>query len=273
MGKPFKRKVVIVTGASRGIGEQLAYLLAAQRARLVLAARNTARLGEVAARCRALGAEVLVVPADLSREEACRAVVRRAVEQFGALDVLLYNAGTARPGRFAAAPDLAGLRQEMAVNYFGLAACAHEALPHLRATRGRIVGVASFNSFFGMGGTIGYNSSKHAMRGFLNTLRNELRGTGITVTTVYPGAVAGERLQETMGANAARVPSMSSARCARLILKAAAGRRREVVLTLLGKLLVLIGALFPALLDRQFAQVADLYIVGEELLPAAEAAS
>jgi short-subunit dehydrogenase len=147
----------------------------------------------------------------------------------------------------------------MKLNYFGLVNCVHYALPHLKQTRGRIVGVGSFGGLVGLPGTIGYNSSKHAMRGFLNTLRAELTGTGISVTLVFPGAISGEALVATMGENAKRVPSMTPERCAQLTIQAAARRKRQHILTIQGKILFWLSLLIPSILDRQLNRLSGLY--------------
>jgi short-subunit dehydrogenase len=151
------------------------------------------------------------------------------------------------------------VRSEITVNYLGLVYCTHAMLPSLKQTRGRIVAVGSFESFLALPETAGYNASKHAMRGFLNTLRTELRATGVTVTMAHPGAVRTARLVEVMGENLKRIPSMSPERCAEIIIKAAAQRRREVVMTWPGKLLVALYPWIPGLLDRALARIADSY--------------
>lgn len=257
--RPFQGNVVIVTGASQGIGAEIALRLAAQGARLALAARSVERLEEVATACRARGGEALSVPTDVTDEDACKALVARTAAAYGRIDTLINNAGRGYPRLVAAMTDLADLEREMRLNYFGTVYCTYHALPYLRASRGRIVGVSSFGALVGLPGTAGYNSSKHAMRGFLNTLRAELIGTGISVTVVYAGAVRTARLVETMGRNVERVPAMTPARCAELIVRAAAARKREEVLTLEGKLLARLYAFVPGLLDRPLARLGRLY--------------
>src|SRR5690242_20017887 len=96
----FANRVMVITGASSGIGRELARQLATQRARLVLAARDQARLTEVSEECRQLGAETLVVPTDVTSQDACRELVAKTVEKFGGLDVLVNNAGSAMWSRF-----------------------------------------------------------------------------------------------------------------------------------------------------------------------------
>ena len=257
--RPFRGNVVILTGASQGIGAEVAYRLAAQGARLTLAARNVDRLEEVAAACRASGGEALVAPTDITDEAQCKALIARTVTAYGRVDTLINNAGRGYPRLIAQMPDLTNMEREIALNYLGTVYCTYHALPYLQATGGRIVGVSSFGALIGLPGTAGYNSSKHAMRGFLNTLRAELTGTGVTVTVVHVGAVRTARLVETMGRNVERVPTMTPARCAELIVRAAARRKREETLTLSGKALTRLYGLAPRLLDRPLARIGRLY--------------
>jgi short-subunit dehydrogenase len=255
----FQDNVVILTGASQGIGEQLAYQLAIQGAKLVLAARNIDRLEGVAQGCRQRGGQAIAVQTDVTDEAQCKRLIEKTLAEFGRIDTLLNNAGKGWPKRFENLPDLTHLHNEMNLNYFGLVNCLHYALPHLKQTRGRIVGVGSFGGLVGLPGTIGYNSSKHAMRGFLNTLRAELTGTGISVTLVFPGAISGEALVATMGENAKRVPSMTPERCAQLTIQAAARRKRQHILTIQGKILFWLSLLIPSILDRQLNRLSGLY--------------
>ena len=256
---PFNTNVVLLTGASRGIGAQMAVQLADKGAWLMLAARDEQKLGEVAAACRARGGKAALLATDLSDEGQCKRLVEETVRSYGRIDTLLYNAGRGYPRRFDALPDLDSVRSEITLNYLGMVYCSFYALPHLKQSRGRIVGVSSFGALVGLPGTAGYNSSKHALRGFLNSLRVELLGSRVTVTSLYLGAVRTERLAETMGKNIERVPTMAPKRCAALIIGAAAQRRRESILTGEGKLLVWLYALAPGLLDRQLARLERLY--------------
>ncbi len=259
MAQVFANNVVILTGASRGIGRQLALQLADQGAVLALAARQSEQLEGVAAECRQRGANAIAIPTDVTDESQVRALIEKTVATYGRIDTLLNNAGMGFPKRFDEMPDLDALRQEMALNYFGLVHCVFYSLPHLKQSKGRIVGVSSFGSWVGLPGTIGYNSSKHAMRGFLNTLRAELIDTGVTVTVVFPGAISTERLKETMGDNVNKVPTMTPERCAQITIAAAAHRKRQVIMTPAGKILVFLNFLIPGLLDRQLSRMSDLY--------------
>src|SRR5450432_1438366 len=257
--RPFKDNVVLLTGASMGIGEQIAYQLADQHAQLMLAARSADKLALVAEECRRRGAKAEHFAVDLMDETQCAKLVSHTFDTYQRIDTLLYNAGKGYPRRFDKLPDLRSIHDEITLNYLGLVSCVYYALPHLKTTKGRIVAVSSFGSFVGIPGTGGYNASKHALRGFLNTLRAELLGTGVTVTIVYPGAISTPRLRETMGKNIERAPTMTPERCAYLTVKAGAQRRRQLVMTVAGKLLVLLYPWFPALLDAQLARIGSLY--------------
>ncbi len=257
--EPFAENVVVLVGASRGIGEQMAYILAERGARLVLAARSGEQLEKVALECRKIGTVAITVVIDVADESSCLRLMRQAVCRFGRIDTLLYNAGSGSTGRFENMPDLSPARKEVDTNYLGLVYCAYHALPYLKKSRGRIVGVASMGALVGIPGTATYNSSKHALRGFLNTLRAENRGTGLSVTVVYLGAVRTDAFLDQVGENAGKVPSISPGRAAGIIIRAAASRRRSVIPTLGSKLLVFFYTLMPALADRLLARLVTIY--------------
>lgn len=256
---PFKNNVVILTGASKGIGAQLAYQLAEQGACLALAARGVEKLEVVAEECRQRGAQAIAIPTDLTDEAQCKRLVEHTVETYGRVDTLLNNAGMGYPRRFEALSDLANLKSEISLNYLGMVYCVYYSLPYLKQTQGRIVFVSSFGGLVGLPGTIGYNASKHAARGFLNTLRAELLGTGVTVTVVYPGAIRTERLEETMGDKVNTVPTMSPERCAAITIEAGAKRKRQVIMTFEGRLLFWLSLFIPGVLDRQLGRLMSLY--------------
>ena len=138
-----KGNVVVITGASKGIGAELARQLAAKGAKLVLAARNEKELDAVADDCRKAGASVVSVKADVAIERDCQAIVAGAMLAFGRLDTLVNNAGVSMWARFEDIEDMSILERIMQVNYMGAVYCTHHALPYLRESRGRLVGVAS----------------------------------------------------------------------------------------------------------------------------------
>jgi NAD(P)-dependent dehydrogenase (short-subunit alcohol dehydrogenase family) len=254
----FKDQVVIVTGSSSGIGWELALQLADQGARLVLAARRAEKLAELAEKCRARGGQVLAVPTDVTRSNACRILIEQAAAAYGRIDMLVNNAGSTMWARFDEVTDLTIFEKIIQVNYLGSLYCTYYALPHLKSSRGRIVAVSSLTGKAGVPTRSGYAASKHAMAGFFDSLRIELEGSGVTVTVVYPGFVAtGVQARAygpdgtPLGRNPLQVDQvMSTEECARLILRAAARRRREEVMTLRGKLGQWLKLIAPGLVDR-----------------------
>ncbi|MEE9466417.1 MAG: SDR family oxidoreductase, partial [Candidatus Neomarinimicrobiota bacterium] len=185
----FKSKSVIITGASSGIGAELARQLAAQGARLALAARRTELLEQVADDCVQLGGEAVAIPTDVTVRENCAALVDRTVDVFGGIDMLVNNAGISMHVLFAEIDDLDIFERVMQVNYLGAVACTHYALPHLLAAQGRIVVVSSLTGKTGVPTRTGYSASKHALHGFFDGLRAELAGCGVSVTIACPGFV------------------------------------------------------------------------------------
>lgn len=250
--------VVVITGASRGIGAELARQLAAQGARLALAARDRAALASVAADCRQRGADVLEVPTDVAVESDCRRLIAEVVARFGRIDTLVNNAGATMWARVDEIRDLAMLARIMQVNYMGAVHCTALALPHLKATRGRIVGIASLTGLTGVPTRSGYAASKHAMRGFFDSLRIELLGSGVTVTMIYPGFVATGIRENATGPDGKPIridpldpdKVMSAVECARQIRVAMTRRSRELVMTPRGKLAMWLKVLAPGVVDR-----------------------
>jgi NAD(P)-dependent dehydrogenase (short-subunit alcohol dehydrogenase family) len=239
----------VITGASDGIGAELARQIAARDqggAALVLAARNRERLADVAAQCDALGAVAMAVPTDVSNEADCRALVATAAARFGGIDVLVNNAGISAHALFedVRADDLRWYQDLMTVNLWGSVWCTHAALPHLKASRGRIVAVSSLAGLVGVPGRTAYSATKFAMTGFFEALRTELKPSGVSVTIAYPGVVDTEIRRHGWNAQG-RTAGKSGLReddampvdvCARLILDGLVQRRREVVMTAKGKL-------------------------------------
>jgi short-subunit dehydrogenase len=253
-----KDNVVAITGASKGIGAELARQLAAKGAKLVLAARNEKELESVAQECRTAGASVVCVRADVGLERDCQAIVAGAVLAFGRLDTLVNNAGMSMWARFEDIEDMSILERIMQVNYMGSVYCTRHALPHLRETRGRIVAVASLAGLVGVPTRTGYSASKHAMRGFFDSLRIELADSGITVTMIYPGFVSTGIRENASGPDGKPIlvspvkegEVMSVEDCARRIVTAIEGREREVVMTARGKMGLWLKLLAPSFVDR-----------------------
>jgi short-subunit dehydrogenase len=254
----FTGKVVIVTGASAGIGRSLALQLAAQGAKLAIAARRLDRLEQVAQECRVFGSEVITVQTDVSDEKQCQALVERTVNSFGQLDLLVNNAGLAVSALFADFPDLRLFKHTVDINFFGAVYCTYYALPHLKASKGRILAISSLAGKAPLPFNTPYVSSKYALNGFLDALRMELQQTGVSVTIVCPYWVVSEFHQAQL--NKRGVPRgergrafytdkmMTADQCARISLKAALRRRREVLMGP-GTFAVWLKLISPALMD------------------------
>jgi short-subunit dehydrogenase len=256
-------KTYVITGASDGIGAEIARQLAAAHgsdAALVLAGRSQEKLDTVAAQCGAKGAQVFTMAMDVAIEAQCRALVDRAVQRFGGIDVLVNNAGISAQALFSevAAQDLHWYEDLMKVNLWGSVWCTHAALPHLKASRGRIVAVSSLAGLMGVPGRTAYSASKFAMTGFFEALRAELKPAGVSVTTAFPGVVATKIRYR--GYNAKGQPAgasglkeddaMSVEECARLIIDGLNARRREVVMSSKGKVGRFAKLLVPGMVEK-----------------------
>jgi NAD(P)-dependent dehydrogenase (short-subunit alcohol dehydrogenase family) len=239
----FGGRTVIVTGASSGIGRALCLAIAPQRPNLVLAARDTARLEEVAAACCAKGAEPLVVPTDVASEDACRNLIERTIERFGGIDVLVANAGRTMWARFDEMKDLSLYEDLMRTNYLGAVYPTFHALPYLKRSRGRIAVVSSVAGLTGVPERTGYAATKHALFGFFDSLRIELQGTGVTITVAAPDFVRSEIHRRAIGADGKPLGAsplsegkiMTAEECARRILRAVEKRQRLVITSFRGR--------------------------------------
>jgi short-subunit dehydrogenase len=254
----FTDNVIILTGASEGIGRALALALAPQRPRLVLAARNLERLETLAEECRALGAEVMPVETDVTDAAQCRRLADNTVETFGRIDTLVANAGVTMWSRLDELEDWSALEKVMAVNYLGAAYCTMAALPYLRESRGRIVAVASIAGLTGVPERTGYSASKHAMVGFFDSLRIELEDTGVTVTVIAPDFVVSQIHRRALGTDGRPLGEtpmqesriMTAERSAELIVDAMEKRQRLLITSLRGKLGRWVRLVAPGLIDR-----------------------
>jgi short-subunit dehydrogenase len=258
----FKDKVVIITGSSSGIGRELAHQLADQGAWLVLAARNIDRLEAAKAECLKRGGKAIVIPTDVGIQSQCAHLVQGTMEEFGRIDGLVNNAGITMWGNFDAVNDLGLFEQIMRVNYLGSLYCTHYALPFLKQTKGLIVGVSSLAGKAGVPTRSGYAASKHAMTGFFDSLRIEMEPFGVDVTMVYPGFVASDVRARALGSDGKPLVTspvregevMTVETCARLMVSAMVGRKRELVMTLRGKLGQWLKLIAPGVVDKVASQ-------------------
>ena len=254
----FADRTIVITGASEGIGAELARALAAEGPNLVLAARGLERLDRVAEACRARGARTLAAQADVTRDEDCRALIDTAVAHFGAIDVLINNAGLSMHARFDEITDFSTFERLWRVNCLGTIQCTRHAYPWLKRQRGLIVGVSSLAGRTGVPARTVYCASKFAQSGFLEALRIEAEEHGVEVLIAYPGVVATEIRRRGLNAHGepAGVSGLTEARampvqdCARQIVAAMRARRRELVMTTRGRVGVWLKLFAPRWVDR-----------------------
>ncbi|KAG5857728.1 hypothetical protein ANANG_G00022450 [Anguilla anguilla] len=234
-------KVVWITGASSGIGEELAYQLARLGARLILSARREKELDRVKHCCLScstlLEEDILVLPLDLLERDSHEAKMKTAIEHFGNIDVLINNGGRSQRSLFLET-RLEVYQALMDLNYLGTVSLTKQVLPHMtqRGT-GAVVTVSSVVGLAGAPLATGYSASKHALQGFFNSLRTELTDyPGITISTVCPGPVQSqivhnaftEQVDKPVSAPGDQMHKMPTARCAHLILVGIANRIKEM---------------------------------------------
>jgi NAD(P)-dependent dehydrogenase (short-subunit alcohol dehydrogenase family) len=195
---PLADKVVLITGASSGIGRASALRFAKLGARVALAARSVNALESVAQEARQMGADALVVPTDVTNADACRHSVEAAVQQFGRLDVLLCSAGVSMRARFADC-QLPAIEQVMRVNFFGTLYPTYYAIPHVRKSKGSLVAVSSLTGKRGSPTYAVYGASKFAVQGLYESLRLELKRDGVHVGLFSPGHVDTPLRQNVLG--------------------------------------------------------------------------
>ncbi len=254
-------RVVIITGASDGIGAEIARQLAAKEGgglALILAARSLDMLDAVAAECAALGAQTLTVQTDVSVQDDCKRLVAATAERFGRIDALINNAGRSAHALFEDVTDLGWYEDLMRVNLWGSVWCTHAALPYLKAAKGSIVAVSSLAGLVGVPGRSAYGATKFAMTGFFESLRAEMKGAGVSVTTAYPGVVATRIRHRGFNAQGGELgvsslkedDAMPVEECARLIIDGMNARKREVVMTAKGKIGRLLKLLAPGMVEN-----------------------
>jgi short-subunit dehydrogenase len=255
----FKDKVVIITGASSGIGKSLAEELAKRGANVVLGARQYATLCEITAELeKKYGTKALAVQCDVSKEEDCKSLITQTITTFGKIDVLINNAGLSMRALFNDL-DLSVLKNLMDVNFWGTVYCTKYAMPEILKSKGSIVGVSSIAGYRGLPGRTGYSSSKFAMNGFMESLRTENLKTGVHVMVACPGFTTSNIRVAALSKDGAahgetsmeEGKMMTSEAVAEIIANGIENRKRTLIMTGQGKLAVWMNKLFPKFTDRK----------------------
>lgn len=227
----FKNKVVLITGASSGIGKQTAIEFAKKGSQVILVARRKPKLEQVEKELEKFNVPVMIHQCDVSDKSQVLTMSRAVLDKFDSVDVLVNNAGFAI---FGTVSDLTveDIESQMATNYLGMIYCTKNFLPSMiKKKSGHIVNVASVAASFGLPGIAPYCASKFAMLGFSEGLKHELKGTGIGITVVSPIMVRTDFFDQP---SFKKIPkysptSLSANTVAKAILKAANSPRLEII--------------------------------------------
>ena len=254
----FKNKVVIVTGASSGIGKACAMEFAKQGCRVVITGRDEKNLTDAANEIKSkLNAEVLAIAGDVSKEDDCKKIISETMNRFGRIDVLINNAGISMRALFNET-ELSVIKKLMDINFWGAVYCTKFALPEILKNKGSVIGISSVAGYLGLPGRTGYSASKFAMHGFLGALRNENRKNDLHVMICCPGYTASNIRKTALNSSGNAQGDtplderklMSAEEVAMHIANGVKKRKRTIVLTAQGKISVLLGKFFPKLVDR-----------------------
>lgn len=253
-----KNKVVIITGASSGIGKACAEKFGTMGAKVVLAARNIDNLNNTASELQKSNIDVLAVQCDVSKKEDCEKLIKETINKYGQIDVLVNNAGISMRALFNDT-DLSVIERVMNINFWGTVYCTKYALPYLLKSKGSVVGVSSIAGYLGLPARTGYSASKYAMQGFLDSLRTENLKTGLHVMVACPGFTASNIRNTALSSDGSaqgesprkEEKMMTAEEVANYIYKGIVNRKRTLVLTTEGKLAVFLGKLFPKFIEKQ----------------------
>ncbi|MDD3739841.1 MAG: SDR family oxidoreductase [Bacteroidales bacterium] len=268
MKKALNGKVVIVTGATSGIGKAVAYEFASQGAIIILAARTVENLKVVCTDINASGGTAYYVKTDVRVVNECENLINQTLKFCGKIDILINNAGISMRARFEEL-DLIVIKELMDTNFYGAIYCTKYALPHILQQKGSIVNISSIAGLTPLPGRTGYCASKHALNGFFETLRLENRNNKLHILIVHPGFTNTNIRKSALnkfGLPQEFIPRieekmMTSEEVALKIRKATILRKEKILLTVKGKLSVWLFSHFPKntekLILRDFTKEPD----------------
>ncbi len=259
--RELSHKVVMITGAASGIGKALAFRFAAANCNLVLMDMDEESLQTVALELQSSGTEVFWRTGDVSNQEDCFRLVEEATRKFGGIDVLINNAGITHRSAFRNT-NMDVYHRVMNVNYFGSVYCTKAAIENLIQRQGMIIVISSIAGFSPLLGRSGYSAAKHALHGFFDSLRTELRGTGVDVLIVCPGFTATNIRKNALGENGkptdrpqSRIgKSLLPEDVADKIYKSAEKGQSFLVLSKVGKLSYFLTKFYPSLFAKIMAR-------------------
>jgi short-subunit dehydrogenase len=252
----FTDKVVIITGASSGIGLACAKEFASLGAKVVIASRNTEKIDKIAKELSVLN-KCLAIKTDVSVEADCRHMVEKTIEEFGGIDYLINNAGISMRAIFDDV-EMKVLHQVMNINFWGTVYCTKYALPYLQKSNGTLVGISSLAGFHGLPGRTAYSASKSAMQGFLECIRIENLKSGLHVLVLSAGFTSSNirvSALDAHGNSQGETPRpedrlMPPETVAKALVKAIRKRKRNKILTIEGKLMIFLQRILPEWVDN-----------------------
>ncbi|GIV97109.1 MAG: short-chain dehydrogenase [Herpetosiphonaceae bacterium] len=253
-------KVVVITGASSGIGAATARLLARRGARVALAARRAARLEALAAEIERAGGQALVVPTDVRDEAACRALIERVVEHWGRVDVLINNAGLGY-AKLIGKMDPEKVREQVDVNLLGVIWCTNAVVPVMRRQgNGHIITIGSVAGHIGLPTSSIYSATKFALEGFSQAISAELAREGIFVSLVCPGFVVTEFNERLKHSRADGFLVVHADYIARKLARLIEQPRRKLIIPWTYHVITGPMRLFPGLVSWVVRRIAPLWI-------------
>ena len=259
------QSVYIITGASEGIGNALARALVSHQPKLVLAARNVERLEQLKQSLDLPEQDVVIVKTDVAVQQDCCNLIDTTIKHFGRIDYLVNNAGITMWSEFDQLTDLTVFDKLHQVNLMGSVYCTHYALPHLKQNQGNIVAISSMAGLTGVPTRSAYCASKHAMFGFFDALRVELRASKVNVIMVAPDFVKSliqSRAFDRNGIPLGKSPLnndkiMSAEECAQIIINAMAKKKRLTLTSWRGKIGRWLKMIAPEILDNIAAKAIE----------------
>lgn len=255
----FNGKVVIVTGASSGIGEAVAREFAANGCKVMLAARSEEKLAEIVRELKEKNLEASYTKTDVTLVEDCKNLIEKTVGKYGTIHILVNNAGISMRASFESV-KLDVLHKLMNVNFWGTVYCTKFALPYLVANKGSLVSISSVAGLHGLPGRTGYSASKFAVLGFMETIRIEHLKNGLHVMVLFPGFTASKIRIHALNADGTEQgispkkeeKLMTPNHVAKSLLNGIRRKKRNKILTWGGKLTALFERISPKLVDRAY---------------------
>lgn len=252
-----KDKVVVVTGATSGIGKACVDIFGREGAKVVAMGRNDEKLKLLHKKWKDSGFDFITVKADAAVEEDNRRMIEETINHYGRLDVLIANAGISMRAMFDEL-ELDVFKKVMDVNFYGAVYATKFALPYLLKSKGSIIAISSINGHRGIPARTAYTASKYAMEGFFESLRTEIMKRGVHILVVSPGftgtnirniALAADgKMQGESPRDEAKM--MTPEAVAIAVLKGLKAKKRDLILTPIGKLVVFLNKIIPGRLDK-----------------------